>query len=90
MYNKIIFFVDIMKAKKKAFEVKSKFLQFIKTTSNFTHYVQNSRRSASKYIIYKTLAAVQLPCCLLKEKNDGRKSKNLCNWCVRKITDVCE
>ena len=66
MYNKIIFFVDTKKGEKKHF--KSKFLQFIKRTSIFTHYIKKSRRSTSKYIFYKTLLVVKHPYCLLKRR----------------------
>ena len=43
------------KEKKKAFEAKSKFIQFIQRTSIFTHYIQNSRQSVNKHIFHKKL-----------------------------------
>ena len=68
----MFFFVDAKKGKKQAFEVKSKFLLYFQTQSVFTHYIQNSRQSASKYIFYRILEGAEYPCGLLKKMAVGR------------------
>ena len=75
METKVIFFVDT-KEEKKGLEVKSKFLLFIQTTFIFIHYIQNWRKSASKYVFYKTLGTVE------RSWRWHQKSKNLGNPCV--------
>ena len=67
MYIKVMFFYVDAKWEK-TFEEKSKCLQFIQRTSIFTHYIQNSRRYASKYMFYKTLVVVYCPDYLLKKR----------------------
>ena len=66
MDNKIVFFVDTKKEKKNI-QSKVKFSSIYTKKIHLTDYIQNSRGSASKYIFYKTLEAMESHCCQLKK-----------------------